>query len=83
MAISDELENDSCSVVKPKDLTGPLAINTLLDNAEKLFEGKLDSPEALETRDGAIYTTLRNNNVVKITNGKVDVLTSFGKSCCE
>lgn len=64
-------------------MLGPLALNSLLDNAERIFEGKLESPEALVTRDGVIYATLRNNNVVKITNDKIEVLTSFGKSCCE
>lgn len=72
-----------CSVVKPKALEGPLTINSLLDNAERLFEGKLDSPENLQARDGVIYATLRNNEVVKIVDDKIETLTSFGKSCCE
>lgn len=72
-----------CSVAKTKPLEGPLAINSLLDNAERLFEGKLDSPENLQTRDGLIYATLRTNEVVKIVGGKIETLTSFGKSCCE
>lgn len=74
---------NSCSVVRHKALEGPLAINSLLDNAERLFEGELDSPENLQTRDGVIYATLRNNDVVKITGDKFEVVTSFGKSCCE
>jgi hypothetical protein len=75
--------NDFCSVAKPKSLEGPLAVNTLLDNSERLFEGKLDSPENLQHRDGVIYATLRSNEVVKITGEKIETLTSFGKSCCE
>ena len=67
----------------PKALDGPLAINALLDNAERLFEGRLDAPENLQSRDDIIYATLRNNEVVKIVGDKIETLTSFGKSCCE
>jgi len=69
------------SVAKPRALVGSLGINKLLDNAERLFEGKLDSPENLQQRDGAIYATLRDNRVVKITGDEIQTLTSFGKSC--
>lgn len=67
----------------PKALDGPLAINALLDSAERLFEGRLDAPENLQSRDDIIYATLRNNEVVKIVGDKIETLTSFGKSCCE
>ena len=67
----------------PKALDGPLAINALLDNAKKLFEGRLDAPENLQSRDDIIYATLRTNEVAKITGDKIETLTSFGKSCCE
>lgn len=71
------------SVVEPKALTGKLALNTKLDNAEVLFKGRLDSPENLQTRDGILYATLRDNTVAKITGDTIETLTSFGKSCCE
>lgn len=70
-------------MVKPRSLDGPLAINSLLDNAQKLFEGKLDAPENLQTRDGIIYASLRTNEIVKLIGDKIEVLTSFGKSCCK
>lgn len=75
--------NNYCSVAKPKALVGSLGLNTVLDNAERLFEGKLNSPENLQNRDGIIYATLRDNRVVKISGGEIETLTSFGKSCCE
>lgn len=71
------------SVVRPKALIGSLQLNSQLDGAEKLFEGKLDSPEDLKARNGVIYASLRDNRVVKITKGKVETLTDFGTSCCE
>lgn len=64
-------------------MTGLLGINNRLDNAEKLFEGKLNSPENLQARDNVIYASLRDNTVVKIEGDEIKVLTSFGKSCCE
>lgn len=76
-------DKNNYSVAKPKPLSGSLGLNTLLDNAERLFEGKLDSPENLQNRDGVIYATLRDNRVVKISDGNIKTLTSFGKSCCE
>lgn len=82
-ALLKDTQIDFSSVALPKPLEGQLAINTLLDNAEKLFEGKLDAPEDLKSRDGVIYATVRSNEVVKIVGDKIEVLTSFGKSCCE
>ncbi|CRL06686.1 CLUMA_CG019603, isoform A [Clunio marinus] len=69
------------SVVAPKALNGPYEINSLLDNAVKLFEGKLDAPEDLQHKDGVIYASLRTNEIVKIIGDKIEILTSFGKSC--
>lgn len=71
------------SLAEPRALKGPLAVNNLLDNAERLFEGKLDSPENLQSRDGVIYATLRTNKLVKIVGDKIETLTDFGKNCCE
>lgn len=71
------------SLVKPQSLVGVLEPNKLLENPEKLFEGKLPGPEHLLTRDGAIYTALFNGNVVKIVGDKIEVIGKFGKLCCE
>lgn len=64
-------------------MTGQLAMNTRLDNAERVFEGQLDAPENVQIRDDAIYTSLRTNQIVKVTNASIEPLTSFGESCCE
>lgn len=58
-------------------------MNTKLDNAERIFEGKLDAPENVQIRDDAIYASLRTNQIVKVTNETIEPLTSFGESCCE
>lgn len=57
--------------------------NNLLANPEKLLEGKLHGPEHLMERDGAIFTSLHNGDVVKIVGEKITVLGKFGKLCCE
>jgi hypothetical protein len=71
------------SVDEVKKLEGPLKVNSLLNNAERLFEGKLESPEHILERDGVLYVVLRTNEIVKIVNNEIKVLTSFGKSCCK
>lgn len=71
------------SLVKPQSLTGVLEPNKLLENPEKLLEGKLPGPEHLLTRDGAIFTSLDNGDVVKIVGDKIEALGKFGKLCCE
>lgn len=71
------------SIEEVRKLEGPLKINSLLNNAERLFEGKLDSPEHILERDGVFYVVLRTNEIVKIVNNEIKVLTSFGKSCCK
>lgn len=64
-------------------MEGALKLNTRLDHAERLYEGKLLAPEHLLERDGIIYAAVKNNQVVKIVNGEIKVVTSFGRSCCK
>lgn len=72
------------SVAPVKSLEGPLKLNTLLDNAERLFEGKLLAPENILEKDGVLYVSVKNNQVVKIVNDKSEVIADFGKgSCCK
>ena len=67
-----------------RSLEGPLSLNTLLDNAERLYEGKLLAPENILERDGALYVSVKSNQVVKIVNDKIEVIADFGKrSCCK
>lgn len=58
-------------------------MNTLLDNAERLYEGKLQAPEHFVERDGAFYVSLKNNQIVKIVKDEIKVVADFGKSCCK
>lgn len=71
------------SFVKPKPLDGILAPNDLLANPEKLFEGKIQAPEHLMARNGAIFTSLANGNVIKIVGDKFTVIGKFGSLCCK
>jgi Adipocyte plasma membrane-associated protein-like, N-terminal len=71
------------SVAKPRALEGVLAMNDYLENPKKLYEGKLIAPEHILERDGVIYTSLANGDVVKIVKGEIEVMTKFGKYCCE
>lgn len=57
--------------------------NSLLENPEKLLEGRIEGPEHLLYRDGAIFTGLKNGDVVKIVGDKLSVLGKFGRFCCE
>jgi len=69
------------SVEKPRALEGVLASNDFLANPEKLFEGQLKAPEHLLERDGVIYASLGSGEVVKIIDGKIEVMSRFGKFC--
>jgi hypothetical protein len=69
--------------VKPKALVGVLEPNNLLENPEKLFAGEVPGPEHLLGRDGVIYASLHDGDVVKIEGHKISVLGKFGKLCCE
>jgi hypothetical protein len=72
-----------CSVEGGTPLEGPLALNSLLNNAERLYEGRLDAPEHIIERNGVLYVSLRTNEVVTIANNEIKVLVNFGKSCCK
>lgn len=66
--------------MKPQPLVGILAPNNFLENPEKILDGKLPHPEHLMTRDGAIFTSLGNGEVVKIVGEKITVLGKCGTS---
>lgn len=71
------------SFAQPKALVGVLKENNFLENPVKILEGKIVGPEHLLNRDGAIFTSSANGDVVKIVNEKITVLGKFGKLCCE
>lgn len=68
-------------IPKPLDLTGPLEVNNLLDNAERLFEGQVHGPETLLKRGNEIYTTIHGGEVIKITGEHITHVAKFGKPC--
>lgn len=56
-----------------------LAPNTFLENPEKWLKGKLIGPEHLVAKNGAIFASLANGQLVKIEDGeKITVLGTFG-----
>lgn len=68
-------------ISSPLDLTGPLEINNLLDNAEHLFEGQINGPECLLKRDNEIYASTSGGEVIKITGDHITHVAKFGKPC--
>lgn len=68
-------------IPSPLDLTGPLEINNLLDNAEHLFEGQIRGPECLLKRDNEIYASTAGGEVIKITGDHITHVAKFGKPC--
>jgi Adipocyte plasma membrane-associated protein-like, N-terminal len=63
------------------ELSGLMAPNSLLNGAEKLFEGELDSPEGLAVLDGELYTGNRQGDVLKLVNGKLIKIANIGHDC--
>lgn len=57
--------------------------NNYLDNAEKLFEGKLYGPEAILIRGKEIYTTIHGGEVIRIVGQHITHVAKFGKPCGE
>lgn len=71
------------SITQPKALEGVLAPNKFLERPDILYKGQLQGPEHILERDGVFYASLATGEVVKIKDGKVEVMTKFGKFCCE
>lgn len=68
-------------VTPPKDLKGPLEINNLLDNAERLFEGRIYGPEHLIARGDDIFTSIHGGEVIKINGDHITHVAKFGEPC--
>lgn len=68
-------------VAPVKKLEGPLALNSKLDNAERLFENMIKGPESIVYSDGTLYTSLHGGLVVKIVNNAIIPFVKFGKQC--
>lgn len=70
-------------ITQPRALEGVLAPNKYLEHPDILYKGQLQSPEHILERDGVFYASLGTGEVVKIVDGKVEVMSKFGKYCCE
>lgn len=64
-----------------KKLEGPLALNTALNNAERLFENLLKGPESLVYHDGILYTGVHGGYILKISGNSITPFVKFGKPC--
>ncbi|XP_021935235.1 LOW QUALITY PROTEIN: adipocyte plasma membrane-associated protein-like [Zootermopsis nevadensis] len=68
-------------VSEPPPLEGLLSVNSLLNNAEQLYSGKVHGPEAFADHKGVLYTGLHGGEIVKFVDGKVVPVAKFGKPC--
>lgn len=66
---------------KPRELKGALEPTNHLDNAERLFEGKLYGPEALLVRGKDLFSTIHGGEVVRINGDHITHIAKFGKPC--
>ncbi|XP_050354032.1 adipocyte plasma membrane-associated protein Hemomucin [Nymphalis io] len=72
----------SIEIEPTQQLIGVLAPNTVLNNAEHLFKGKLLGPEAFQIYNGEVYTTLATGEIVKLSSGgHVTFVTKIGDPC--
>ncbi|KAF6216703.1 hypothetical protein GE061_001049 [Apolygus lucorum] len=63
-------------------LVGPYERNNRLNNAERLFEGKLKGPEHLIVHNGELYTTIHGGYVSKIVSkNSIEPIVKFGEDC--
>lgn len=61
--------------------TGKLALNNKLSHAKPLLKDSILGPESIAIRGDELYTGIIGGNVVRYKNGKMDVVTKFGKDC--
>ncbi|CAH2045259.1 unnamed protein product, partial [Iphiclides podalirius] len=62
--------------------TGVLSPNGALNNAQKLFTGKIIGPEAFRIFNNELYTGLATGEVVKISpSGHITFVTKIGQPC--
>lgn len=70
--------------MKPQPIPEEYAGNNILNNATRLFEGKLKGPEHLLARGNFIFTGTKTGEVAKIEgNRDISTIATFGKPCCE
>lgn len=68
-------------VTEPLTLEGSLSLNSVLNNAERLYSGKVHGPETFEDHKGVLYTGIHGGEIVKFVDGKVVPVAKFGQVC--
>lgn len=64
----------------PPELKGPLAVNTKLQNAKRLFENKIFAPESFTAdKEGNIYTGAGDGMIYKIKDDKLTPVVRTGE----
>lgn len=72
----------SIRIEPTQPLTGELAINGYLNNAERLLEDKLMGPECYQLYNDELYTSLATGEIVKVSlGGHVTFVTKIGEPC--
>nr|AWX92234.1 adipocyte plasma membrane-associated protein [Tetrastichus brontispae]AXA13074.1 adipocyte plasma membrane associated protein-like protein [Tetrastichus brontispae] len=79
--IPPDAKFEEYSLVPPKELSGKLAINERLNNAEVLFQGQIKGAEAFASFNGELYTGVHGGYVMKVTDNKLIPVVKFGKDC--
>jgi hypothetical protein len=74
-------EFEHFDITQAKDLTGPLALNTYLDNAQRLLVDRLNGPEHILKRGNDLYTTVCTGQILKINGNHVTHVAKFGEAC--
>uniref|UniRef100_A0A2M4BIT6 Putative hemomucin n=1 Tax=Anopheles marajoara TaxID=58244 RepID=A0A2M4BIT6_9DIPT len=68
-------------ISKPRELKGALELTDHLDNAERLFEGKIYGPEAILVNGKDLFTTIHGGEVIRINGQHITHIAKFGKPC--
>lgn len=61
-------------------LQGVLAPNNNLSTSEKLFEGRVSGPATILFHEGALYTGVQGQGLVKIVEDRIEPLVNFGEN---
>ncbi|XP_055544207.1 adipocyte plasma membrane-associated protein Hemomucin [Wyeomyia smithii] len=72
---------EAISISPLRELKGSLTPTNHLDNAERLFEGKIHGPEMLLVRGKDMYVSLHGGEVVRINGPHITHVAKLGKPC--
>ncbi|GBM15750.1 Adipocyte plasma membrane-associated protein [Araneus ventricosus] len=61
--------------------TGPLQENSILSEADRLFQGILGGPKSIVFHEDYLYTGLEDGRIVKIKDGKITTVARTGTAC--